>query len=349
MFKKIFNKISHFTGVLAAGHNGFIGVIFDDEDPSYNNEQPAAELPSPPSALPAIEQPGERNARPRNKPPQSDRSINGPAHHHHHNPQSAVIQSTTPLSTSAVLAHESLRTKPNDKPDWQSESNTYGNREKELADNYNLPIFEHERNTLPPTVKPARQNNRSSQQRQNVNRDRSNSRNSYPTTTITTTTTSTTTEPSTVRWQQPTSTVKPNGRLSGSSVIAANSQIGPGGRRKSNRKMVVKAKNILDNPPALASRPPAIYETPIVGSQAKKCDRNVCRLPDCNCGGPQIPGGFKEKDIPQLVLLTFDDAVNDLNWDIYEEIFNTGRRNPNGKFIISSFNYLSLNMTCIQP
>lgn len=38
-------------GVLPAGSNGFIGVIFDDEDPSYN-EQPA-ELPSPPP-IPSI-------------------------------------------------------------------------------------------------------------------------------------------------------------------------------------------------------------------------------------------------------------------------------------------------------
>lgn len=38
-------------GVLPAGSNGFIGVIFDDEDPSYN-EQPV-ELPSPPP-IPSI-------------------------------------------------------------------------------------------------------------------------------------------------------------------------------------------------------------------------------------------------------------------------------------------------------
>lgn len=49
-------------GVLPAGSNGFIGVIFDDEDPSYN-EQPA-DLPSPPP-IPSIVE-AERS-RPRNK------------------------------------------------------------------------------------------------------------------------------------------------------------------------------------------------------------------------------------------------------------------------------------------
>ena len=294
-------------GVLPPNSNGFIGVIFDDEDPSYSEQPP--ELPSPPP-IPSLEQPNERNGRSRNKPSQPDRPVsnNSPTHHHHHNPQSTPIQSTTPLTTAIVVAHnhESLRTKPNAKPDWQpsvdsNNNNNFGNREKDYTDNYNLPIFEHERNTLPPTVKPSRQSN-TNRQRPNANRDRSSSRNSYPTTTTTTTTT---TEPSTTRWQ-PTSTSRPNtnsnGRMSGASAIAANSQNGPGGRRKSNKRLqIAKAKSILDNPPALASRPAPIYETPIVGSQAKKCDRNICRLPDCNCGGSQIPAGLKEKEIPQLV------------------------------------------------
>ena len=215
-----------------------------------------------------------------------------PAHHHHHNPPSSSVQSTTPLSTAVAVAHnhESLR-----KPEWTPVDNNFGSRDKEITDNFNNPaaVFEHERNTLPPTVKPARQSN--NRQRPNGSQ-RSASRNSYP---ATTTTTTTTTEPSTMRWQAA-STSRP-GRLSGSAAIAISSQNGPAGRRKSNKRLVVKAKNILESPPQLASRPAPIYETPIAGSTAKKCDRNVCRLPDCNCGTPQIPGGLKEKDTPQLV------------------------------------------------
>lgn len=298
-----------------------------------------------------IEQPNERSNRPnsRNKPQSQDRPINLATHHHHHNPQS-TIQSTTPLSITAVNNHESLRTKPT-KPDWQPVVETnpaggYGSREKDLTDNYNLPVFEHERNTLAPTVKPSRQSN-SNRQRQNANRDRSNSRQAYSNPTTTTTTT-TTTEPSTTQRWQPTSTSRStnNGgsRMSGAAAIANSATNGPAGRRKSNKRLVIKTKNVLDTPPTLASRPQPIYETPIAASPAKKCDRNVCKLPDCNCGGPQIPGNLNEKEIPQLILLTFDDAVNDLNWEIYEEIFNTGRRNPNGCPLVGTF-YVSHEWT----
>eukprot|EP00094_Tigriopus_californicus_P010782 TCALIF_10399-PA protein Name:"Protein of unknown function" AED:0.48 eAED:0.48 QI:0/0/0/0.5/1/1/2/0/95 len=62
---------------------------------------------------------------------------------------------------------------------------------------------------------------------------------------------------------------------------------------------------------------------------AERCDPSVCRLPDCYCGGSTIPGGYAEADIPQFVLLTFDDAVNDLNKAFFEDLFKD-RTNPNG-------------------
>ena len=62
---------------------------------------------------------------------------------------------------------------------------------------------------------------------------------------------------------------------------------------------------------------------------ADRCDPNTCRLPDCYCGGSDIPGGYKPEDIPQFVLLTFDDAVNDLNEAFFKKLFK-GRTNPNG-------------------
>ena len=40
---------------------------------------------------------------------------------------------------------------------------------------------------------------------------------------------------------------------------------------------------------------------------------------------------------PQLVILTFDDSVNDLNRDLYKEIFRHYRVNPNGCPISSTF------------
>lgn len=52
--------------------------------------------------------------------------------------------------------------------------------------------------------------------------------------------------------------------------------------------------------------------------------------------------GLKRKEIPQMILLTFDDAVNDLNFPLYQEIFDSNdrkpiRTNPNGCPIRATF------------
>jgi len=46
---------------------------------------------------------------------------------------------------------------------------------------------------------------------------------------------------------------------------------------------------------------------------AVKCDAKRCELPACRCGGTAVPGGLPRNNTPQLVMLTFDDAVNDLS------------------------------------
>ncbi len=63
--------------------------------------------------------------------------------------------------------------------------------------------------------------------------------------------------------------------------------------------------------------------------KADRCDPSFCRLPNCFCGGSEIPGGLKNKDTPQFVLLTFDDAVNGLNKKFFQDLFKD-RVNPNG-------------------
>ncbi|KAF2900102.1 hypothetical protein ILUMI_06083 [Ignelater luminosus] len=69
---------------------------------------------------------------------------------------------------------------------------------------------------------------------------------------------------------------------------------------------------------------------------AKKCDKELCQLPNCRCSSAGIPGGLNAKDVPQLVLLTFDDAVNIANINYYEEIFD-GKVNPDGCPIAGTF------------
>ncbi|XP_075676890.1 uncharacterized protein LOC113790217 isoform X3 [Dermatophagoides pteronyssinus] len=79
-------------------------------------------------------------------------------------------------------------------------------------------------------------------------------------------------------------------------------------------------------------------------TRAKRCIPERCQPPDCRCGGLDIPGGFKPREIPQLVVLTFDDSVNDLNLHIYRRLFEQGRTNPNGCPISATF-YVSHEWT----
>jgi hypothetical protein len=58
----------------------------------------------------------------------------------------------------------------------------------------------------------------------------------------------------------------------------------------------------------------------------------VCVLPDCFCSedGTTIPGDIPSKDVPQMITITFDDAINNNNIELYKEMFNGKRKNPNG-------------------
>lgn len=51
---------------------------------------------------------------------------------------------------------------------------------------------------------------------------------------------------------------------------------------------------------------------------------------------PQMPHNMKPSEVPQMVTITFDDAININNMDLYELIFKQ-RFNPNGCSIKSTF------------
>lgn len=63
-------------------------------------------------------------------------------------------------------------------------------------------------------------------------------------------------------------------------------------------------------------------------SQALSCDQQKCKLPCCFCSGFHIPGGLLVHEVPQMVSLTFQAAVQQTNVNQYAEIFR-GRLNPN--------------------
>lgn len=76
------------------------------------------------------------------------------------------------------------------------------------------------------------------------------------------------------------------------------------------------------------------------------CD-SKCKLPDCFCSpdGTTTPGGLAPSQIPQMVMLSFSGAVNEMVFDHYKKIlgysnkFGSGqsRLNPNGCGIKATF------------
>ena len=53
-----------------------------------------------------------------------------------------------------------------------------------------------------------------------------------------------------------------------------------------------------------------------------------CLLPDCLCMSTTAPGALNPEEIPQMVFLTFDDAVADVMYPTYQRILQN-RINPN--------------------
>lgn len=68
------------------------------------------------------------------------------------------------------------------------------------------------------------------------------------------------------------------------------------------------------------------------------CDRSNCLPPDCYCAALAGPPEIPVSETPQIVLLTFDDAVLPEFEPLYKELFDSGRRkNPNGCPITTTF------------
>ncbi|KAG5881907.1 hypothetical protein JTB14_007106 [Gonioctena quinquepunctata] len=113
---------------------------------------------------------------------------------------------------------------------------------------------------------------------------------------------------------------------------------------KPSTSIVSKAQEFVDIYKYPPRRPDPIYPQPQADKTAAKCRKDVCLLPDCSCGGKEIPGDLPVKQVPQIVLITFDDSVNDLNKVLYQDLFEKGRTNPNGCPIAATF-YVSHEWT----
>ncbi|XP_060521202.1 chitin deacetylase 1 [Cylas formicarius] len=72
---------------------------------------------------------------------------------------------------------------------------------------------------------------------------------------------------------------------------------------------------------------------------AQVCDPTKCQLPKCFCSvnGNVVPGGLAASAVPQIVLLTFEDAVDEDNFEFYSYLFSQNYTNPNGCPISATF------------
>jgi len=79
-------------------------------------------------------------------------------------------------------------------------------------------------------------------------------------------------------------------------------------------------------------------------SLADPCDAEKCKLPDCRCASTDIPGGLSPEKTPQIVTISFDDALRDIDYqNYYSKVFEE-RKNPNGCPVSLTF-FVSHNYT----
>uniref|UniRef100_A0A7I4NLN8 EGF-like domain-containing protein n=1 Tax=Brugia malayi TaxID=6279 RepID=A0A7I4NLN8_BRUMA len=64
-----------------------------------------------------------------------------------------------------------------------------------------------------------------------------------------------------------------------------------------------------------------------------------CLLPNCFCSrsGLEIPNGLLARDVPQIIILTFDGPITDRAFVVYKSLFSGQYRNPNGCPIKGTF------------
>ena len=63
------------------------------------------------------------------------------------------------------------------------------------------------------------------------------------------------------------------------------------------------------------------------------------RLPECYCSvsGKEIPRNLPPEQVPQMIMISFDDAVNTNIYEEIERFLGSGLKNPNGCDIKTTF------------
>lgn len=101
------------------------------------------------------------------------------------------------------------------------------------------------------------------------------------------------------------------------------------------KKYCTYKREAVCGPVATTPAPPSTTAPP---DTSKKCDVSECILPWCYCSsdGTTIPGGLLAEEIPQMVLIMVDGAVNQGNFPTYKRLFK-GRTSANGCKVLGTF------------
>ncbi|XP_037078983.1 LOW QUALITY PROTEIN: chitin deacetylase 1-like [Pollicipes pollicipes] len=87
-------------------------------------------------------------------------------------------------------------------------------------------------------------------------------------------------------------------------------------------------------------------------NRAPPCDPTTCQLPSCFCSelGTTVPGGLAPADVPQMIMITFNGAINNNNIDLFDDLFLRAGVNPNGCPIKGTFfvSHKYTNYTAVQ-
>ncbi|XP_068676705.1 chitin deacetylase 7-like [Montipora foliosa] len=71
---------------------------------------------------------------------------------------------------------------------------------------------------------------------------------------------------------------------------------------------------------------------------AQPCSPAICKLPSCWCSGTDIPGNLPKDKVPQIIMLSFDAAINNQVDGYYNELFSDGMlKNPNNCSATATF------------
>ena len=66
------------------------------------------------------------------------------------------------------------------------------------------------------------------------------------------------------------------------------------------------------------------------GAVAQQCVPEACSLPECRCAGTDIPGGLAASATPQMITISFDDALRVIDHEMFFKRILANRTNPNG-------------------